>query len=323
MAHELDIIDGTAAFLGREDPWHHLGFVLGRAFEWADVEQYVPTVASRVNKMPLQDLLNPFVQADNDLYGMVREYDDKVLSVVGGRYEPIQAEEMYDFGSAIQGLFEAPLVSVAGLRKGRQFAFTYDLGASEVGGEKFKHHQSIIGSHDGSIQNLALRSSTVIVCANTMAAALMNGVNRITLRHTANVRDRMEQAVEVVTAARQGIEDFEQTVSRLQAKTVLPREFDIYLDGLLPAVDEEARTYTQREAARGAVRSLFRSPLTAGFENTGWAFVQAVNTFEQWSAPLRRAKGENVKDARAMRQFDALVKGGHPLTQRAAELVLV
>jgi phage/plasmid-like protein (TIGR03299 family) len=320
MAHELEIIDGRASFLGRDDAWHRLGHAIGRPFTWADVVEYCPTVALPVNKLPLGDLM-PLNVVPADMHGMLRS-DGKLLAVVGDKYEPVQAEEMYDFGNAVQGLTNAPLVSVAGLREGRQYAFTYHLGDSEVGGEQFTHKFSIVGSHDGSILNMGLRSTTTIVCANTMAAALMSAVDRITLRHTANVRERMEEAVRAAQVSREGIEHFEQTVAALQTTPIGTRDFDLLLDGVFPVTDAKARTANEVQRARGAVRSLFGSPLTEGFGGTGWAFVQAVNTYEQWSAPVRKTKGVSTETVRALRQFDALVKGGHPLTQKAASLVL-
>ena len=60
-------------------------------------------------------------------------------------------------------------------------------------------------------------------------------------------------------------------------------------------------------AAQDAVYALFNAPLNDGVEGTGWAFVQAVNSYEQWNAPTRKTKGLGSETTRAIRQFDSLL----------------
>jgi phage/plasmid-like protein (TIGR03299 family) len=312
--------DGGAAFLGQEDAWHRLGVTIGRPFTWIDVQENCATVAMAVRKIALADLM-PFHSVPADMFANVRE-DEKILSVVGDKYEVVQSVEMYEFGCALQGFADLPLVSVVGLREGRQYAFTYHLGDSTVGGEQIRHYVSVVGSHDGSIANLVIRSSIVIVCANTMAAAITSGVDRITLRHTVNVRERMDAALEVIGVATDGVARFEAQVAKLQVVKLETREFDLILDGLFPITDAAARTANEVLRARTAIRDAFYSPLTEGFKGTGWAAVQAVNSYEQWAAPVRKTKGVATDTVRALRQFDSMVKGGQPLTQKATALVL-
>ena len=54
----------------------------------------------------------------------------------------------------------------------------------------------------------------------------------------------------------------------------------------------------------------------------GWAFVQAVNSYEQWNAPLRKTKNMATDTARAVRQFDQITGKGQPQTAKAVSLVL-
>jgi hypothetical protein len=113
----------------------------------------------------------------------------------------------------------------------------------------------------------------------------------------------MDDALLVADTARTGTAAFEHKVLVLQERQVSMRDFDVLLDAVLPVTDAKARTANEIVRARGAVRSLFDSPLTEGFAGTGWAFVQAVNSYEQWSAPVRKTKGVGSETVRTV-QFD-------------------
>jgi phage/plasmid-like protein (TIGR03299 family) len=258
------------------------------------------------------------------LAAVVRQ-DGKIVGEGVGKdtYEIVQSVEAFEWGQQLSGLSGAPLVSAGLIRDGRQFFFTYRLGESEVRGEKFQRHLSIVSSHDGSLSLQALHSTTVIVCANTLAVALHNGKNRVLIKHTASAVDRMTQAVAALEVAAERTSQENILIEALMMRRVTTTDL---LDGLLPKPgdDAAAKTKTQVANARTAIRKLTTAQFVDGFEGTGWAWVQAVNSYEQWSQPTRKPKGFQGSDAdlRALRQFDAMVKGAQPLTAKAVELVM-
>ena len=329
MAHEIEIIDGRAQVLGRELWWHELNEPLGRNADWTDVERLVPVLTQEVDKVPMGDLIDPNegwkVHADE--YAIVRPADGQIIKTgIGERYAVVQAHEFYTWGSEVMEILgrhgeEAGLVSAVSIRGGRQYAFVFEQDEVEVNGVAYRGYMNLLGSHDGSMTNSLRPSSVITVCANTYQMNLGQAA-AFTFRHTTNVDERMEQALTILRETQSAKSAFEDTIRDLTVVRIMPRQFDLLLDGMFPVEDVAARTKVQHDLAREAVRSLFDAPLNNGVQHTGWAFVQAVNSYENWNSPIRKAKGLGTATTRAVRQFDALAKAAQPLTNKAVELVL-
>ena len=331
MSHELELVDGRALVLTREPAWHRLGRVTGADFGEAEISQYAPEILSPVKKV------KPFIFVDDNngwsrtavelprTSCVVRTLDSKIVGegVGDDSYGLVQPQDAFEFGQELGEWGDYPLVSAGLIREGRQFFFTYSTGDAGFDGLEVQTHQTVVSSHDGSIPMMGLRSATIVVCANTLAMALNRGVDRITFRHTSLVEDRMADFIE----ARKGIEAHQGQVRDqiVALATLKVRAFEPLLDGILPSFDTSQgskRVIANRAAAREAVRTLYKAPVVQDLGGTGLGFVQAVNTYENWIAPMRGRKGVAKDTLRAERQFDAMVKGFQPLTDKAVEVVL-
>lgn len=327
MSGELEIVDGRALVLTREPAWHRLSKVTGEDFGEDEINEYAPEILSPVKKVKPSILVNDRLgQQRIDLPTtscVVRTLDNKIVGegVGDDSYGLVQPLDAYEFGKELGEWGDYPLVSAGLIREGRQFFFTYATGDAGLDGLPIETHQTIVSSHDGSLPMMGLRSATIVVCANTLAMAMSRGVDRITFRHTAFVEDRMEAFLE----ARKGIEDHQKVVhAQIETLALLKvRDFGLLLDGVLPVMDNaEGRAGTNRVVAREQVRTLWNAPVVQDFGGTALGFVQAVNTYENWNAPIRGRKGLATDTLRAERQFDAMVKGKQPLTDRAIEVAL-
>ena len=306
-------------YMGREQAWHQLGIVTGREFSVSDMIEQAPELVMPVTLMPT------FVHLEDEFtWGGVKyvetpekaavvRADGKVVGEGLGKdsYGIVQPLEMLEWGDAISGRAGFPLISAGTIREGRQFFFTYDTGGITPGGLHVDTHLTVCSSHDGTLAAMALHSTTVVVCANTLAMAISNTSDRTSLKHTSQVTDRLEATIRAIHDQHEHKDEVKETIQNLMSIQV--RNFTPLLDGVLPIMD--GTSAKKRENARSAVRGLLRSPVTEGFENTGWAAVQAINTWEQWGAPIRGG-------SRALRQFDSVVKGKQPLTDKMIELVL-
>ena len=322
MAHELEFVNDRPSFMGKEDPWHHLGDVVNDNITTEMIIARAPHLLSDIEMRPTyvlgndeNPILTPRTGAN------VRKCDEKIvgegLSKEG--YGIVQPSEAWEFAQAISG-GAMPCVSAGTLREGRQFFFSYERQSHEIQGIKMTPTVSVIGSHDGSLNIQVLFGTTIVVCANTLAWALDNASDRIRFRHTSNVKDRMSEARRAYSASSNHIEAMNEAIYRL---TNLPiRNFEPLLDGVLPFIDTPGRSQTMRDQARAAIRGFLDSEYVGGHKNTAWAFVQAVNTYEGWVKPTRKSTSVSNNDRIAVRQFDSLVKQSQTLTARALALTL-
>lgn len=326
MSAELEFIDGRAQVLTKDHAWHHLSEVQGEAFGLDEITEQAPAILLPVRKVTPVILTDTGVQELPKTSAVVRA-DNKIVGEGVGResYGLVQPLDALAFGEAYANLDDnvKPLISAGTLREGSQFFFTYDVGKSDVNGEILQRYASILSSHDASIPLQLVYSTIVVVCANTADYVGATGEKRVVLKHTSKVEDRIKAATRAQVLVNTRVARENEIIAALQAKGLNTREFDLVLDGVLPSIDEEGRSKTQRDNARAAIRELTRSPLTTGFEKTAWAAVQAFNSYEQWIAPVRKPKGftGTERDLRALRQFDAVAGSGQPLTTKALKVL--
>lgn len=320
MAHQIENENGRDMFIGAADAWHRLGEVVGDDFDFDHVRTLRPEITSAVRKQPLfYEYAGTFAPIEQQV-AIVREFDAKVLGVVGPDYGVVNPEEAYEWASAISEYGDIPLVSAGNLRGGSQFFFTLRMGQEAPAGVKYTPYVSVVSSHDGSQALQAIFSPTIVVCANTLAMAQSNASTKVTLRHTSNISSRMEIALDTLRVSANAAKATNKLIADLAGIKV--PAFKAMLDKILPTLDEEGLRATRRADARDDIMALARSEMVPeDLQDTGWAVVQAVNTYENWVKPTRKTKsGDN---AVALRQFDAAVAGkGQDLTQTAIKAVL-
>lgn len=306
MGHELEIIDGRAVAMGREIAWHRLNVVTGATFGLPEIERDCPEILLPVSAVAIGE-----VDPLHD-YGAFKGHhlairdDGKVVGINGARYEIVQNRDAFELGTTTG----YDCVSAINLREGRQAAFTFDLGAYSIGDEPCHDYISILNSHDGSWPLIALKSSIIVVCANTASWALHGAAIRHNIRHTASWEDRVSDVRHALGLAEKARAVFVETVEGLMRRPFTMREFDVLLDGIMPLPEDDGRSRTMREQHRLELRTLFgEGAVVEHYRRTGWGAVQAVNTWEQWSAPVRAGAKTSSTQTRAKRQIEALAAG--------------
>jgi phage/plasmid-like protein (TIGR03299 family) len=134
-------------------------------------------------------------------FATVRTDTEQVLGVVGKDYEVVQNEVAFSFFDAIVGGSDGIQYETAGaLGKGERIFITAKLPEYiKVGGDDLiEQYLFLTTSHDGYGSITAAFTPVRIVCNNTLNAALKNCSNSVKIRHTANAKERLEQAHKVM-----------------------------------------------------------------------------------------------------------------------------
>lgn len=201
MAHNINFNQQTSKhsfFSVNEKPWHGLGQIVTeyptskQALEYAGlnfiVEKRALFTLDKTNDTT--DLKVP------EYVATVRTDTQDVLGVVGKQYEVVQNEDAFAFFDAIVQ-DEGILYETAGaLGKGERIFITAKLPNYIRAGREdlIEQYLFLTTSHDGSGSITAAFTPVRIVCNNTLNAALKNRSNSIKIRHTANAKERLEQA---------------------------------------------------------------------------------------------------------------------------------
>jgi len=210
MAHNINFneLTGKHSFFSvNEKPWHGLGQIVAdyptssEAIKFAGLDYTVEkrklfTLDSQNNcGSPDTDIIIPEIQVPN-YFATVRTDNETVLGVVGKDYEIVQNRDAFSLFDSIVGGEGIQYETAGALGKGERIFITAKLpDYIKVGKDDLiEQYLFLTTSHDGFGSITAAFTPIRIVCNNTLNAALKNCNNSIKVRHTANAKERLEQA---------------------------------------------------------------------------------------------------------------------------------
>jgi phage/plasmid-like protein (TIGR03299 family) len=209
MSHNLNFNEqkGMHSFFSvKEKPWHSLGKIVQEYPTSKEAIQYAG-LDYKVEKRKLFTYNKPNTNFEDnneniskieipDFYATVRKDTNQVLGIVGKDYELVQNEDAFSFFDSIVG-GDGILYETAGaLGNGERIFITAKLpDYIKVGSDDLiEKYIFLTTSHDGYGSITAAFTPIRIVCNNTLTAALKNSTNSIKIRHTQNVKERLQQA---------------------------------------------------------------------------------------------------------------------------------
>lgn len=211
MAHNIHFNQSTnqhSFFSVKQKAWHGLGQIVDQyptsseaiAFAGLDFEVTKKRLFVKNDPLRIDTGDTPAVIEVPNYFATVREDNKTPLGVVGNDYHIVQNREAFSFFDAIvKG--EGILYETAGaLGKGERIFITAKLpGYIKVGSDDLiEKYLFLTNSHDGSGSITAAFTPIRVVCQNTLNAAMQNLSNVVRIRHTANAKDRLQQAHKVM-----------------------------------------------------------------------------------------------------------------------------
>jgi phage/plasmid-like protein (TIGR03299 family) len=312
-------------FYSGETPWHRLGTYVGdlnltsseaivkAGLDW-DVNLQIPYILSPTGE-PIEV---------EGYKSVVRITDDKPLSIVGGRYTPVQNRDAFEFFDSVVGEKRAIYHTAGSLDSGRKIWILAKLPRDIV--IRISAHEDITqqfllftNSHDGTSAVRMLFTPIRVVCNNTLNMALTKsgGVN---IRHTQKVHNKIKQAQEILGFAIEYYKDFSEIAQKMANTSVTSANFDQYLNELFN-VKEEEETATRTENMIYQVKEIHEKGTVKPFSGTVWGVYNAVTEFSDHFKTVK-GKGQGG-EVYANNVLDSIWFGsGARLKQKAFDLAL-
>jgi phage/plasmid-like protein (TIGR03299 family) len=214
MAHNLNYNEQTGQhsfFSVKEKAWHGLGkiiqdyptsaeAILHAGLDYTVEKRPLFTYDNESNAAnPESDIIIPEISVPN-YFATVRNDSDTVLGVVGKDYQIVQNRDAFSFFDSIVGGDGIQYETAGALGNGERIFITAKLpDYIKVGREDLiEQYLFLTTSHDGLGSITAAFTPVRIVCNNTLNAAMRSKTNAIKIRHTANAKERLEQAHKVM-----------------------------------------------------------------------------------------------------------------------------
>jgi len=155
-------------------------------------------------------------------------------------------------------------------------------------------------AHDGTSALKLVRTAIRVVCANTKRMAEDEAAktgHELTIRHTKNWQDRIEQARQIMMGLRQSFEEYKELAEELAKVAITEATVDLFLEQFLPMPDISETQFSKRVKnnvfdARASVRKILdggNGTTAPMHRRTAYGLWQAGLEYLQHVRPTKKA----------------------------------
>ncbi len=228
MAHELE-----SMFYVKETPWHGLGTRLDEApmtveeaiahagLDWGVRVEPLYYKAPNGNNVPVPSSAT------------VRDSDESVLGVVSPGYTPLQNADAFKWFQPFLDKGELEFETAGALRSGKHVWILARI-TGEPGkitsDDIVRKYLLLSNGHDGSMSASVSLCPIRVVCANTLAVALNDGVSaRVRDIHTAKVKETLDMIRDAIDLANRQFSASMELYSDLAKRDINPTDFAAFV----------------------------------------------------------------------------------------------
>ena len=315
MSHEIEIND-TVVFGSNKPAWHGLGTVFAGLL--SPLRVFAEGVGHRdILEVPV--MLNGLTLPNQKgLVGLTSKGVQVPLSVVGKDYGVLKSETMYRI---LDEVYKGQaVVDAAGtLRNGqREWVLVKREAWSAKAGDTVLTFDLWLNRHDGSGCFELHRTNVRVVCANTWKLAVSGGNRVFGVRHTRNVAQGVQAALEVLGYVEEA-EVKQRRAAQRMAEAVFSETEAARAFNLLLGIREGAEISTRTQNQAKELNRLF-SAGTGNLGRTRWDAFNAVTEYVDHGRSSRVTEGRDESEVR----FESVLMGsGDALKARAFDLLSV
>lgn len=321
MSHNITTRDTVISV--RDAGWHGLAQVLDDhvspekarelAFPWEPVTMPLYRAVPVVGE---DGTLSTSYEEVPGIKGVERSDTAEFFGSVGEDYVHVSNKELTEIAEAVEGIAAGDVkVETAGSLKGGRKVWMLLRLAEPIRVKGDPHGDTIPyfalqNNHDGygSCRGQAL--FTRIICDNTAQAADLEAQKRgteFTFRHTAGVKDRIEDAKNALQEWRRSIEAWDLMMNELVKVRLTEAQRDDFVDLFIPMPKSEKmvsqRVLTNIENARAEFWGIVNGVTLEGIDSTAYGMVQAAVEFQQHVRGVRAATDVERAESRFKRAY--------------------
>ena len=149
-------------------------------------------------------------------------------------------------------------------------------------GVAFRPFLTAFTSLDGTFKTTYKCGSQLVVCDNTLDAAIAEGGSpTVKIKHTANSIERIPDVKNALGLVQETGDNLTKVIGQLASEHVSEGTWERFLGEYVPIPEEEGRGRTRRENKRDKLNDLWTNDIrVAPWRNTSFGVLQAVNTYD-------------------------------------------
>lgn len=275
-----------------------------RLFSWQAVEGQITASATILNA----DGVTALSTVATDRKAIMRSDNGAILGIFKSGYRIHQFDEWLI--SNVESIVDGDLaVGSAGLLRGGAVAWVQVEMADTItgpGGVEFRPFLTACTSMDGSIATTYQTGAQVVVCDNTLSAALGENVTRVKVKHSRYSLNRIQSVRDALGIVYAVADDFSAQVAALLDESVSDDRWAAFVSAYTATTSDgtSTRGATIAERRTGELNTLWNhDDRVTPWKGTAYGVLAAVNTHTHHVATVRGAE-------RSERNAERLVTGG-------------
>lgn len=288
----------------KHQPWNGLGIYLGNSIGLTTkmAMEKNPQIGSSINAQPvLAKLPNGLFSEVAGQYAMVREYDNKVVGIVGEQFKKsaLQPRKMFEFFDGVLEEGRARIHSAGTLDNGRRVWIMVKLtgddiwvdGKTEI--DVIEKYILLCTAFDGSMP-----LTTFFVPYRPSSRTTLNGAlqgekyNQIKIRHTANAKSNFAEAESTLTQSIEFYSKFEEKVSLLANRSMDRDQINLALRRMFSVSDDAKLNDIPTRTANNMdkIKQLMNNAHNRPWLNTAWGLYNAACEYGDYHMIVRGAR---------------------------------
>lgn len=248
-------------------------------------------------------------------YATVRTDTMEGLGVVGKNYEILQNLEAFNFLDSMVGQAKFETAGSYGPVGARSF-ITMSTDPMKILDDDFMPYILFTNSFDGTGSVRVMFTPIRVFCSNCLVRAMKAAEHKIAIRHSSNLKERLEQARYVLLENTRYLEAIKAEAEKLVAIPYTNEQFKDLVRSLFVVKDKDKPLMVARsEAVVEKIMEAYNRDDLQNFNNTAYKVVQAFMDFESHKPAFKATKTIDYKNI-------GNIIAGMPLTNKVTDILL-
>jgi len=301
MSHSL--YRNTMAFTGQR-PWHKLGVQFDQEFTSAEAIAAArldyPVLKEQLHR--LRPDLGPGLTEPINAWATINGHTQDVLGVVGDGYEVLQNQEAFDFFDILLKESGGKLQTAGAIGKGEKVWMLAKLPEVfyPLRGDGVEQYLLGTTSHDGTMKTEVRMTAIRVVCSNTFNLAMKGSRGVISIRHTTNMRQKLEMAAMVLLRYKEHFDIVGENFQKLASVKIDDAWIDEYLERMIgnPLNVADGRGRTIMENKIRIIEGRLNTGMGVDLPGVGGTAWWALNAMVEFADYDMKAKGQVADESR-------------------------
>lgn len=227
-----------------------------------------------------------------DQFATKKKGTDEVFGIVGKDYTIVQNEEAFSF---VDGIISEGLTFVKAGETSYMNYIIASLPEQYILDDKFKPYIIFQNSHAGATTLKAAICPLRIICQNQFTMAFRNSENKISIRHSSSIHEKMDEAQHILQFNAEYMDSFNKMANKMAANKIGDEKALGIIDKYF-LVDDNASTrkVNSNEEKKTILLNAYNAEDNQNFRGTQWGLINAFSDYITHIDPARKTDKSSV-----------------------------